>query len=288
MSLPPNTVVSLAYAKVNPFLRVLGRRPDGYHDLETLVVPISLADRLEIHASAGEEFRTLSLSLEVTGDQTLTRAVPRDESNLVIRAAVRLAEHAGVRGFADVLLEKHVPAAAGLGGGSSDAAATIRALDSLWGCGLADEELLAIAADVGSDVPALLTGAPCLVAGRGERVERVETAPLRWALVPFGFGVSTRDAFGWWDDDRCEPGPDPAPLLEAMGAGDAPAVGGLLSNDLEAPVVRRHPQIREAKDRLLRAGALGAVMCGSGPTIAALLPDDRSLGFPGAIDVVSL
>jgi 4-diphosphocytidyl-2-C-methyl-D-erythritol kinase len=277
-----------ARAKVNLFLRVLGRRPDGYHDLETLIVPVSLADRLEIHADSDSgQFRTLSLSLEVAGDPHLVEGVPSDTSNLVLRAAAALAERVHVLGFADIWLEKRIPSAAGLGGGSADAAATLAALNRLWGTGLGLDELLEVAASIGSDVPALLAGNGALARGRGERVERVQVPPLGWCLVTFPFGVRTSDAFGWWDEDDARTGPDPGPLIEAARAGDADRLGPLLFNDLEEPVMRRHPEIRETKERLIESGAAGAVMCGSGPTVAGLFPPGRACSLAGAVPVTS-
>jgi len=284
----PDRLMVDARAKVNLFLRVLGRRPDGYHELETLMVPITLADRLELHAHAGSgDFRTLSFSLVVRGEQHLINGVPSDESNLVARAAAGLAEAAGVRGFADVLLEKRIPSAAGLGGGSADAAATLLALNDLWGLGLSDEALIEVASSVGSDVPALLAGAGVLAKGRGELIERVDVPPYEWSIVTLPFGISTAEGFGWWDEDRGPTGPDPEPVLLAARAGDVSALGPLLFNDLEEPVCRRHPEVREAKHRLLGAGAAGAIMCGSGPTVAGLLPPGLTVEVPGAIRVTS-
>jgi 4-diphosphocytidyl-2-C-methyl-D-erythritol kinase len=276
----PNTIVVEARAKINLFLRVLGRRDDGFHDLESLIVPIDLADRLEVHAvSDPTEFRTLSLSLEVTGEESLARGVPADESNLVLGAASALADRAQVRGFADIRLEKRIPPAAGLGGGSADAAATLKALNDLWACGLDVDALFAIAAAIGSDVPALLAGGAVFVAGRGERVEPVRMAGLNAALASFSFEVSTADAFRWWDEDDAPTGPDPAKILReadrrVMGErrGDLEAFGSLLYNDLEGPAVRQHPVIGDVKQQLLEAGAVAAVMSGSGPSVAALLP----------------
>jgi 4-diphosphocytidyl-2-C-methyl-D-erythritol kinase len=283
----PDTRVVEAPAKLNPVLRVLGRRDDGYHDIETVILPISLADRIEVHAYSGPgEFRTLSLSLDVSGDPALIRAVPRDETNLVLRAAAALARHQGITGFAEIVLDKRVPAAAGLGGGSADAAATLHALNDLWGCGLSADELRGIGAGVGSDVPALVTGGPVLARGRGELVERISMPPFRWSLVTFPFGVRTSESFGWWDEDGGPTGPDPARLLAAAGE-DVNAVGRLLSNDLEEPMLRRHPEVREARDRLLSEGAAGVVMCGSGPTLAALMPEDRSIQAGSGMDVTS-
>ncbi len=268
-------------------MRVLGRRTDGYHEVETAVLPVSLADRLEVHAVSDPSFRTLSLALDVTGERSLVRAVPADESNLVLRAADVLARKVGVTGFADVLLEKRIPVAAGLGGGSADAAATLRALNELWGSGLSEDELRTVGADVGSDVPALLVGRPTLARGRGERVEPLALSSMRWVLITFPFGVSTREAYTWWDQDEGSLARDPSELLAAARGGDLEKVGGLLFNDLEPGVLRHHPEIAAAKRRLLEAGAAGAVLCGSGPTVAGLVPPGKALTVPGGIEVES-
>jgi 4-diphosphocytidyl-2-C-methyl-D-erythritol kinase len=279
-AVPPGREV-LARAKINLFLRVVGLRADGYHDLETAILPIDLADRLWIHADAdGAQHRRLSLSLEVTGDRDVVAAVPSDHSNLVIRAAQELAARTGVHGFAHIRLEKRIPSAAGLGGGSSDAASTLVALNELWGCGLDDPALREVGAVVGSDVPALMAGGPVLVRGRGERVEPLAMKyGLSWVLVPFDFGVSTAEAFRWWDEDGGSTGPDARPIVLAASSmalggrqGDLSVLAGLLYNDLEEPVMRRHPPVGQARGRLLQAGAPAVVMCGSGPTLAGLLP----------------
>ncbi len=283
----PNTRVVQARAKVNLFLLVLGRRDDGYHELETAVVPVSLSDRLEVHAASDPSFRTLSLALEVTGEPALVRAVPADESNLVLRAADALARRMETTGFADVLLEKRIPVAAGLGGGSADAAATLLALNDLWGCGLGDEELRTIGAEVGSDVPALLAGGPVLARGRGEVIEPLELPSMRWILVTFPFGISTRDAYGWWDEEDGRTEPDPTDLLHAARDGDVEEVGRLLFNDLEPGVLRHHPEIGAAKERLLDAGAAGVVLCGSGPTLAGLVRPGGAVTVPRAIEAES-
>lgn len=285
----PDTSVVDARAKLNLFLRVLGSRSDGFHEVESVVLPVSLADRLEIHASADPGvFRTLSLSLGVTGDRVLAHLVPRDETNLVLQAAGALASHAGVKGFADVILDKRIPVAGGLGGGSADAAATLRALNDLWDCDLEEEELRGVAAAVGSDTPALLLDGPALARGRGERVKPVALPSYRWTLATFQFGVSTAEAFRWWDEDGGPTGPDPAPLLEAAAAGDSRAMSGLLYNDLEGPVLRRVPAVAEKRERLLSEGAAVVIMCGSGPTLAVLHTSDQSRRIEGGIEVKSV
>jgi 4-diphosphocytidyl-2-C-methyl-D-erythritol kinase len=264
-----------ACAKINPLLRVLGRRGDGFHELETLILPVTLCDELRVHAVADPTmFRTQSLGLDVDGDPELTRAVPADETNLAMRAAMALADRFAPSGFADITLTKRIPAAAGLGGGSADAAATLRALNVLWGLAIGDADLSEIAAEVGSDVPALLAGRPVMAGGRGERITPVPAAPFGWMLVTFPFGVRTKDAFRWWDEDggAASTGSERGPLLDAVATGDPGRLGPLLRNDLEEPVLARHRDIRRVRDLVLGDGLPGAVLCGSGGTLAGLLP----------------
>jgi 4-diphosphocytidyl-2-C-methyl-D-erythritol kinase len=231
-----------AHAKINVYLRVLGRRPDGYHDIDSLIVPVSLADTLTVRLDA-------ELRLSVKGD--LTDTVPLDESNLVLRAARTLAMAAGVDLGADIELEKRIPVSAGLGGGSADAAATLHALNDLWGCDLPGEGLAEIGAEIGSDVPALVAGGPVRIRGRGELVEAATVEPGWWVLHPLPFPVSVADAYRWWDED---------------GGPRHPATTAA-SNDLEEPVARRHPEITETVGRLVAAGADDVHMSGSGPTV---------------------
>jgi 4-diphosphocytidyl-2-C-methyl-D-erythritol kinase len=250
-----------APAKLNPFLRVLGRREDGYHEIETLVQPITLADGVQ--AALAEE----GITLTVAGDRA--EEVSTGEDNLVVRAARALDADRG----AHLLLAKRIFVAAGLGGGSADAAATLRALDRLWGLGLGVEGLSPVAARLGSDVPALLPGGPVLVRGRGEVAEPVEVPPTWWVLVPFTFGITSAEAYGWWDEYASGTGPEAVALLEALRAGELAEAGRRLANDLQEGVVRHHPIVGEVIQGLLDAGALGAIVCGSGPTVAGLVRD---------------
>lgn len=259
-------VLRFAPAKINVFLRVLRARPDGYHDLESLVVPISLGDRVSV--SPDERLR-----VEVVRGSAVAADVPAGGLNLALVAALALADACpGGRG-ALVRIEKAIPVAAGLGGGSADAAATILALNELWACGLDLATLAEVAERVGSDVPAMLTGEPVLMSSRGELLAPASVAEMWWTLVPLGFGVRSPDAYRWWDEAGASPGPDPEPLLDAAAAGDVAALGPLLFNDLEAVVAGRHPEIGAARDRLLELGALGAVMSGSGSAVVGLARD---------------
>ncbi|HLB62443.1 MAG TPA: 4-(cytidine 5'-diphospho)-2-C-methyl-D-erythritol kinase [Actinomycetota bacterium] len=268
-----------AHAKVNVFLRVLRAREDGYHDLASLVLPISLSDVVTVRPAR-------ELRVDVRG--SLAGDVPPGGLNLALIAALALAEaSAGTLG-ATIVIEKSIPVAAGLGGGSADAAATLVALNELWGCGLHADALADIGARVGSDLPALLVGGPVLVGGRGQRVEPAKVERLWWVLVPFDFPTRSPEAYRWWDEDGGGTGPSPWSILDAAERGDAETLGPLLFNDLERPVVRRHPEIGEAQRALVHAGALGAVMSGSGPTVLGLARDEEHAraigrGFPGSI-----
>lgn len=272
-----------AHAKLNVFLRVLGRRIDGYHDLESLVLPISLADRVTAR-------RADALRVSSKGAERLTGRVPGGGLNLALVAALALADRCERAGGAEVQIDKRIPVAAGLGGGSADAAATIAVLDELWGCRLGPAGLAEVGARVGSDVPAMLAGVPVVMRGRGEVIEPAEVGQLWWVVVTFDFGVRSPDAYRWWDEDRAPSGPDPAPILEASAKGDAEILGPLLFNDLQAPVFARHPEIAEVKAKLLDTGALGAVMSGSGSSVAGLARDEPHAGslakaFRGALVV---
>jgi 4-diphosphocytidyl-2-C-methyl-D-erythritol kinase len=265
--LRPLPVSETAPAKLNVFLRVLGKRGDGYHRIETLVQPVTLADGVRAaHRDDG-------FGLIIAGERA--SEVPAGPDNLVLAAARALAEQTGETRGANLTLVKRIPVSAGLGGGSADAAATLRALDRLWGYGLPLERLSEVGADVGSDVPALLPGGPVLASGRGEQVVEAVVARTWWVLMILDFGVPVGRAYEWWDEEGARSGPDPAPLLEAVSVANPPVVGRLLFNDLEGPVTARHPEVGRARDSLLEAGALGALMCGSGPTVAGLARDGR-------------
>lgn len=254
-----------AHAKINAFLRVRGLREDGYHEIESLVLPVSMHD--VIVAGTGKE-----LSVSIVGDRSGDLKEAGGE-NLALAAARALADAAGlVRPGAEIRIDKRIPVAAGLGGGSADAAATLRALNELWVCGFDDLALATIGARVGSDVPAQLAEGAVFVRGRGDLVDPVHMTPTTWVLAPLPFPVRTPDAFAWWDQGGTT-GPDPGALIAAAETGNHDLLGGALFNDLQEPVASRHPQVTAAVASFLRGGALGAVMSGSGPTVAALARD---------------
>ncbi len=268
------TVRRAAHAKLNVFLRVLVSRDDGYHELESLVLPISLADDVAV-TQAG------TLDVRTDAEVPLADTVDVGGMNLALVAALALSEScAGPGRGAEIRITKRIPVAAGLGGGSADAAATLRALNDLWDCRLDPDALRTIGERVGSDVPAMLADEPVMIRGRGERVAPVHALTTWWVVRPFDFPARSPDAYRWWDEDGGDTGPDPGVLIAALETGNVELAGHALFNDLEAPVARRHPEILEARQTLLDAGALGAVMSGSGPTVVALA---RHMGHADAI-----
>lgn len=268
-----------AHAKLNLFLRVIGRRADGFHDLESLVLPLELHDLVSVRPAAGFE-------LSVAGP--MSGGVPTGAGNLALVAAHALATEAGLSDVgAAIEIDKRVPVAAGLGGGSADAAAVLQALDTLWHVGMDHASLLRVGGRVGSDVPAMLAGEPVFASGRGEAVAPVHVRNTWWVLKPLGFEVRTPDAFAWWDANPVT-GPDSGALVAAAETGNLDLLGSALFNDLQPGVATRHPQIARTIDRFTAAGALGAVMSGSGPTVAALAStlshaDRLAEAVPGSI-----
>jgi 4-diphosphocytidyl-2-C-methyl-D-erythritol kinase len=267
---PTRALEEQAPAKLNLYLRVTGRRPDGYHEIDSCVVFTAWGDRLTI---APDERLTLALA----GPFAAALAAPSD--NLVIRAARRLAAHAGRPPNVRIVLEKRIPVAGGLGGGSADAAATLRGLNRLWDLGLDVSELLAIALDLGADVPVCLTGRPARMRGIGERLEPIEIPVLDLVLANPGQPVSTARAFAGLGPI----GSSPASATPAL-----PGRSDLLDwlrarpNDLEAPARRLVPAI----DRVLEAiaqqpGCRLARMTGSGATCFGVF-DDAALAARAA------
>jgi 4-diphosphocytidyl-2-C-methyl-D-erythritol kinase len=257
-------VTEPARAKINPFLRVLERRDDGYHEIETLILQVTLADGVQ--AVPADDLR-----LTVVGERAAQ--VPAGEDNLVLRAVRALQALVGHSSGAHLLLSKRIPVAAGLGGGSADAAATLRALDRLWCCGLGIEGLIPVAAEVGSDVPALLFDGPVIARGRGEIVERVRLARTWWVLLTSEEGIRTEETYERWDATGVPGKATVKDLISLLARREFDRIGPLLANDLESSVAEHRTDVGGAKSRLLAQGALGAVMSGSGPTVAGLARD---------------
>jgi 4-diphosphocytidyl-2-C-methyl-D-erythritol kinase len=253
-------------AKINLTLHVGARQPDGYHDVRTLMQSVGLFDTLTISPRRGP------FAL-----QSRTPGVPADQSNLVWRAAAALWRSAGREGAprdVHVRLEKGIPSAAGLGGGSADAAAALIGLNAAWDLRRPRKELMALAASLGADVPFFLQCGTALCVGRGDEVYPVDDA-ARMGVVAIkpSFGVSTADAYRWLDEDRAvglPPRGDREPREIDIGWPTGPVA---LINDLEAPVARRQPGITDMLDACIREGALAAAMSGSGSAVYGVFPE---------------
>jgi 4-diphosphocytidyl-2-C-methyl-D-erythritol kinase len=252
-------LVERAHAKLNVYLRVLGRRADGYHDIETVLLPLDLHDVLTV--TPADAFH-----VQVTGSRA-SELVDAGGETLLSRAVSAFGAVTGRQAGVRIELDKRIPVAAGMGGGSADAAALLRALGRLHG--VETETLLEIAASIGSDVPGLLRVEAIHASGRGDRLSPVLAQSTTWVVHPFGFAVSTPDAYRWWDEAPVT-GPDPGALIAALETGNDVLLGSAIYDDLQPAVAARHPEVAETVEAFLSAGALGAVMTGSGPTVVAL------------------
>ncbi|NNF58363.1 MAG: 4-(cytidine 5'-diphospho)-2-C-methyl-D-erythritol kinase [Rhodothermaceae bacterium] len=256
--MPSRLVRASAPAKLNLGLHVLRRRDDGFHDIETVMVPIGWADHL---TATSADHLALTCS---------DPALPTDEENLVVRAALALAEWAGIRPKAALHLEKRVPYGAGLGSGSSDAAATLRLLDHLWNLEVPEAALHEIAATLGSDVPFFLLDGPALATGRGEVLMPLPNdeatayrCPFAWVVAVPPIHVATGEAYGLitpHDADRVD-------VLALVQSNDLARWRAELRNDFEAPILARYPAIRQIRERLLAEGAGYAALSGSGAAV---------------------
>lgn len=258
-----------AHAKINLDLRMLGTRPDGFHELRTVFQALVLHDVLTVIPRPG------AFALECTAP-----GVPLDRTNLIWQAAERLWRALRRQGDpVDVLvrLDKRIPMEAGLGGGSGNAAAALLALGRLWHPGLSPSQLSDVAGTLGSDVPFFLEGGTALGLGRGEDIYPLADLPRQWVvlLMP-GFGVSSREAYRWYDADAAAGRLAARP--EQRMPGSWPARAARMVNDLEGPVARRHPDIDRMCDALRQAGARVAAMTGSGSTVYGLFAGKAEAG----------
>jgi len=255
----------VAPAKINLYLWVGERRADGYHEIESVMQSVSLADELSIAPSS-------SVTLEVAPPGS----APEDESNLVVAAVRALRGSCPAASGAALRVEKRVPSGAGLGGGSSDAAAALVGLNQLWGCGLSKKALEKIGAGIGADVPFCVRGGTAGALGIGERLAPlIVREPLWWVLLMPAGALSTAEVYARFDELG---GPraagDPHDLADALARGDVEGVGITLRNDLFEAAVSLEPSVGSARDALLSAGPLGAVMSGSGTACCGLARDE--------------
>jgi 4-diphosphocytidyl-2-C-methyl-D-erythritol kinase len=258
-------------AKINLFLSVQATRADGFHAIETIFHAIDLSDDMELRSRPDAEIDVrLSLAAGVRGD------VPVREDDLVFRAAMLLAQRVGEEAGARIDVTKRIPIGAGLAGGSANAAGTLVGLNELWGSALGSRDLQELGQELGSDVPFCLVGGTARGTGRGEVLAPLLVPAELWFVLGLSRdGLATSDVYRTWDQLPAGPETSAASMVDALAAGKANEVGLLLHNDLEAAAIRLRPELAQKKELLLRAGALGACVTGSGPTLVALAADGR-------------
>ncbi|MEU1351042.1 4-(cytidine 5'-diphospho)-2-C-methyl-D-erythritol kinase [Streptomyces sp. NPDC005786] len=259
-------------AKVNVQLAVGAARPDGFHDLANVFLAVGLYDEVTVTPADG---------LRVTCSGPDAAQVPLDASNLAARAAIALAGRYGIAPDVHIHIAKDIPVAGGMAGGSADGAGALLACDALWSTGATREELLALCAELGSDVPFSLVGGAALGVGRGEQLTPVEVGgTFHWVFAVADGGLSTPAVYR--EFDRLTEGthvPEPvvsAPLLDALRTGDTGALAAALSNDLQAPALSLRPSLEHTLAAGTVAGARAALVSGSGPTTAFLTEDEAS------------
>ena len=253
-----------AFAKVNFTLEVFGKRADGYHALRSVVMPISLSDTLDI---------------EVTDDGSITSDTGYDDDLCVKAARILKSSVSSLPSSpgATIRVTKRIPAGGGLGGGSADAAAVLRALNELWNVGLPREELAEIGAQVGSDVPALVINAPVIMEGRGEKVTplfNLQPSTFNLILVNPGVHSSTKEVYAACEARALDGENLSAKMVAALGTGDVGKIAAALMNDLQPPAVKQHPEIADALVSLRTAGVIGAMMSGSGSSVFGLVGNE--------------
>jgi 4-diphosphocytidyl-2-C-methyl-D-erythritol kinase len=279
-------VVVYSPAKVNLHLEVLGQRPDGYHEIETVLVAVTLYDTLTFVARDDPKIDVTSRwasgftaqdraapAAATAAAEPLAVEIPAGDRNLVWRAAALLQQRSGCQLGAAIGLVKRIPAAAGLGGASSDAAATLFAANTAWRLDWPRERLAELAAELGSDVPFFLTRGAAVCRGRGEQIEAIPARRLHLVIARPPIGLSTPRVY-----KECKPTPAPrgaGPLVAALRAGDAASVGRHLGNGLTAPAARLTPWIKQLAEEFDSQGLLGHQMSGSGASYFGLCNSAR-------------
>jgi 4-diphosphocytidyl-2-C-methyl-D-erythritol kinase len=256
-------MVVTSSAKVNLSLDVLGRREDGYHVLRTILQSVGLFDTLRFTpTSSGIVLHCRPPELE-------------SRSNLCWRAAELLQEAKGIASGVSIELEKTIPLGAGLGGGSGNAAATLLALNRLWGLNLTDEKLRDLAKRLGADVPFFLRGGCALAEGIGDELTPLPNALDAWlVLVQPDFPLATQEVYGWWDAAPVAAAPSTDAMRTALRSGDVKRIGQNLRNMIEPVVASRCPEIGIIKAQLLQSGAAGAAMTGTGSVVFGIFADE--------------
>lgn len=253
-----------SYAKINITLDVLGKRPDGYHNLKMIMQTVSLHDVITLVPKCSGI--TLACNLDF---------LPTDENNLACKAASRFFEESGVPGGVDIFISKRIPVAAGLAGGSGNAAAVLRGLNKIYGGVLSDERLHEIGLEIGSDVPYCLDGGTMLAEGRGEILTPL--TPMKktyFVLATPRMSVSTKKVFSKLNAETLTEHPDTTGAIRAIKDGDINGMAVRMYNVLETAF--RHPVIQKLKSRMTDLGAVGTVMSGSGPTVIGVFKTEEA------------
>ncbi len=251
-----------ASAKINLSLDVLGKRDDGYHEVEMVMTMVDLADRIEMEDL---ERDTIILASEAG-------YIPLDEKNLAFQAAKLLKTRYGVTRGVYIHLDKHIPVAAGLAGGSSDAAATLRGLNRLWKLGIPQSDLETLAAELGSDIPFCVRGGTAVARGRGEQLQSLDAPPPCWVvLAKLPFSVSTADVYRKYDAQTMGRHKFTPQVLRAIADKDYSRLCDSIGNALEEVTLSLHPQVQQLKELMIRLGVDATLMSGSGPTVFALV-----------------
>lgn len=256
-----------APAKINLSLDVLYKRPDGYHEVEMIMTTIDLADRVELTLLEEDRINILSHN----------RFVPDDQRNLAYQAAYLLKERYQIKKGVTIGIEKVIPVAAGLAGGSSDAAATLRGLNKLWGLGLSLDELAEIGSKIGSDVSFCVYGGTALAKGRGEIITELPAPPTCWVILAKPFiGVSTAEVYRRIDLKKVKH-PNTNEMIKGIKNHDYETVRRNLGNVLEDVTLNLHPEVALIKDQMKRFGADAVLMSGSGPTVFGIVQHDSRM-----------
>lgn len=257
-----------APAKINLTLDVLAKRPDGYHEVEMVMTTVDLADRVDL---------TLREDGQITLDCSAS-FVPDDIRNHAYKAAVLLKERYQVSQGVHLYIDKQIPVAAGLAGGSSDAAATLRGLNQLWGLQLSQDQLAELGAEIGSDVPFCVYGGTALAKGRGEQIVHLGTPAACWVILAKPpVGVSTADVYGQLRVDEIVSHPPTGQMLKAIEEQNFSLMCQSLGNVLENVTLDMQPQVRQIKELMIASGADGVLMSGSGPTVFALVQKEAKV-----------
>ena len=256
-----------APAKINLALDVLYKREDGFHEVEMVMTNVDLADRIELAERSGNTIRINSHN----------RFVPDDSRNLAYQAADLLKKRFSINTGVDITIDKQIPVSAGLAGGSSDAAATLRGLNKMWSLGLSMDELAEIGSEIGSDVAFCVHGGTAIARGRGEKIEHLPSPPSSWVILAKPtIGVSTADVYrNLKVDEVCHP--NIPSMVQAIYEHDYDGMCNNMGNVLESVTLAMYPEVRMIKEQMSRFGADAVLMSGSGPTVFGLVEHDSRM-----------